>query len=304
MPFDLNAWKQKAGEGAVLLQAWVARQARAAARPASGLVYAGLCGAALWPVVAAVQRGEMTGVAGAALGVAAGVGGNLLAEQVQRWRDAATAEQVAARVAEAAPLDPALRDALDGVLEQMGTIPQVQAGLTADARAWLDGQLRQDLTTLGNLPRFEGVLVAGDVHGDVVTGTKNVMFDFGGQTVRGPQTIVTGDYIDQRHSGPTYNTHIERAEGIAIGNGARVGRDPAVPPAEGGDSSLTSTAALRKGLARLDDVRLDALCLDHFPEVYDTFGRGMRRDEKVNLLLDYCRRRSEEAARLAGLLAV
>ena len=47
---------------------------------------------------------------------------------------------------------------------------------------------------------------------------------------------------------------------------------------------------------------LDALCLDHFPEVYDTFGRGMRRDEKVNLLLDYCRHRPAEDARLSSLL--
>jgi hypothetical protein len=62
-----------------------------------------------------------------------------------------------------------------------------------------------------------------------------------------------------------------------------------------------STAALRQCLDRLDDVELDTLCLDHFPAVYDKFGRGQRRDEKVNLLLDYVRRQ-EEAARLADLL--
>lgn len=63
-----------------------------------------------------------------------------------------------------------------------------------------------------------------------------------------------------------------------------------------------STAALRRRLDRLDDVELDTLCLDHFPAVYDKFGRGQRRDERVNLLLDYVRRRPEEAARLADLL--
>ncbi|MDX9956515.1 MAG: hypothetical protein RBT75_20630, partial [Anaerolineae bacterium] len=41
--------------------------------------------------------------------------------------------------------------------------------------------------------------------------------------------------------------------------------------------------------AAFDDVQLDAFCLSHFPEVYDQFGRGLRRDEKVTLLLNYCR---------------
>ena len=45
---------------------------------------------------------------------------------------------------------------------------------------------------------------------------------------------------------------------------------------------------------QFDDVELDALCMDNFVEVYDRFTRGMRRDEKINLLLDYCRRRRRE----------
>ena len=50
-------------------------------------------------------------------------------------------------------------------------------------------------------------------------------------------------------------------------------------------------AALRQEIdLRFDDVGLDALCLDHFRPVYDRFGRGHRKDEKITLLLDYCRR--------------
>ncbi len=71
------------------------------------------------------------------------------------------------------------------------------------------------------------------------------------------------------------------------------------PPVVGAWDTATVRSLL---MASLDDVALDALCLDHFPEVYDTFGRGMRRDEKVNLLLDYCRHRPEEDARLSSLL--
>jgi hypothetical protein len=62
------------------------------------------------------------------------------------------------------------------------------------------------------------------------------------------------------------------------------------------------TAVLRTRLQRLDAVEIESLCLDHFPQVYDKFGRGLRRDEMLNLLLDHCRRNPAEAARLAGLV--
>ena len=63
-----------------------------------------------------------------------------------------------------------------------------------------------------------------------------------------------------------------------------------------------SLPALRKKLQRLDDVEINTLCLDHFPKVYDKFSRGTRRDEKINLLLDHCRRHPEAKQRLAALL--
>lgn len=48
---------------------------------------------------------------------------------------------------------------------------------------------------------------------------------------------------------------------------------------------------LRQRLNQLfDDPGFDAFCLDHFPDVYDTFSRGMRKDEKMTVLLDACRR--------------
>lgn len=67
-------------------------------------------------------------------------------------------------------------------------------------------------------------------------------------------------------------------------------------------TSLPVTADLRAYLQRFDDVGLNTLCMDHFPAVYDAFSRGLRRDEKINLLLDYVRRNSAEAARLVALL--
>ncbi len=47
-----------------------------------------------------------------------------------------------------------------------------------------------------------------------------------------------------------------------------------------------------------DDAELDAFCVDYFPDVYDQFGRGLRKNEKLTLLLGYCR----SPKRFEGLL--
>ncbi|MBN1661021.1 MAG: tetratricopeptide repeat protein [Anaerolineae bacterium] len=64
-----------------------------------------------------------------------------------------------------------------------------------------------------------------------------------------------------------------------------------------------SLADLRQQLDTIDDAELESLCLGHFVSVYDKFSRGMRRDEKVTLLLDHCRRDPSglEIERLAKL---
>lgn len=62
-------------------------------------------------------------------------------------------------------------------------------------------------------------------------------------------------------------------------------------------------AALRRRLnQRFDDPEFDAFCLEHFPEVYDRFSRGMRKDEKIMLLLDHCRRDRNRYQRLLAAL--
>ncbi len=120
---------------------------------------------------------------------------------------------------------------------------------------------------------------------------------FGPVETAAPQTASSGQ---PPAGGNTYIIH--HAVQSAIGDGAQV-IQPAAPPA--GSSAAVQdvdTAALRARLGRLDDVQIEALCLDHFPTVYDQLGRGQRRDEKMTLLLDHCRRNPEDAARLAKLL--
>ena len=85
----------------------------------------------------------------------------------------------------------------------------------------------------------------------------------------------------------------------ALAQALTAGAPAATPPT----SAAPTSAELRPRLVRFDDAELDALCLDHFPAVYDKFGRGQRRDEKINLLLDHCRRNPESGAQLTILLA-
>jgi hypothetical protein len=82
----------------------------------------------------------------------------------------------------------------------------------------------------------------------------------------------------------------------------RTGEIAPAPPEAG--VSGPDMGRLRARLQRLDAVEIQSLCLDHFPQVYDKFGPSQRRDQMINLLLDHCRRHSEDAARLADLLAV
>jgi hypothetical protein len=141
--------------------------------------------------------------------VAGGVGGNLLAEQVQRWKDqSATAPadetQVAEWVVEHAPADADLREALDTILERLDALHQAQSGLRQADRHHFAATLREELSQLGNLSRFQvaldNILIAGDVHGDVVSGQKITVFDQRGQQVK-KQINIAGDRARRRMPG-------------------------------------------------------------------------------------------------------
>ncbi|MBN2004299.1 MAG: hypothetical protein JXA21_13170 [Anaerolineae bacterium] len=61
-------------------------------------------------------------------------------------------------------------------------------------------------------------------------------------------------------------------------------------------------AELRKSLGCLDDTEIETLCIVHFPNVKSKFSTGMRRDQKINLLLDHCRRYRGAGKRLSEIL--
>src|SRR4029453_19492084 len=110
-------------------------------------------------LVQVAQSEGMLPMAMALGNVVAGVGGNLIAEQVQRWRDhAAEAPHdeatIAAWVKEHLATQADLRLALDTILERLEAVPQAQTLLDEAQRAWFAQTLRQELAAMGSLARF------------------------------------------------------------------------------------------------------------------------------------------------------
>lgn len=65
---------------------------------------------------------------------------------------------------------------------------------------------------------------------------------------------------------------------------------------------ITSKTLRSKLNQMFDDPELDAFCMDHFYQVYNKFSAGMRKDEKIHQLLDYCSRISNGYQRLQAAL--
>ncbi|MEW5869481.1 MAG: SUMF1/EgtB/PvdO family nonheme iron enzyme [Chloroflexota bacterium] len=139
MGFDLDTWKAQLAQR---LPGWRARMQRAGVDS----VYAFISAAALWPVVEAARGGEWAALA--ELGkVAAAVGTNLLANQIQNWKDESDA---ARQLQEAASQQPDLRNELDAVLQKLEAISLAGARLSEAERDWFVNALRAELQQAGS----------------------------------------------------------------------------------------------------------------------------------------------------------
>src|SRR5262245_43113679 len=114
MPFNLDDWKAKAYE-----RLWAWQLCLEQAKPKA--IYTTISAMTLWPLVQAAQGSGFAPTLMTLASVAAGVGGNLIAEQIQRWRDQAdlpSEVEMEAWVKEhATNVD--IRKALDEILERL-----------------------------------------------------------------------------------------------------------------------------------------------------------------------------------------
>ncbi len=184
MTFSVETLKQQVADKLAEIKQWLDRRRK---QDLPYLVYGTVAGLTLWPIVeAAVQSGQFWPAVGAMYAVAGGVGGNLIAEQLQRWKDRAqppTETEVADWVSTQVQSQPELRQAIDALLERLQALPQAQTHLPVADRAWFDQTLQTELAQLGNLTRFQAIF----------TGDTQIAIGEGQRVVQGKGVIVEGD---------------------------------------------------------------------------------------------------------------
>ncbi len=198
MPFNKEQWAEQVRAHLSSIHNWFHK------RDVPFLVYGTVAGLTLWPLVDAAARTPAGQSIPFSLGitllsVAGNVGANLIAEQLQRWRDQAQpveAQDVITWVQTQAAHQAELRQILDELLETFQAIPHAQNSLSAGDKTWFNQQLQTEMARLGNLPRFMatvtgggaiaqgagakavgqgGVLVEGNVTGPIITGTVHTL---------------------------------------------------------------------------------------------------------------------------------
>ncbi len=182
--FTQETWRERA---AAKLGEMGLRLKEAGRRDAPYVAYGTLAGLAVWPLVEqAAATGQLAPVLGALYTTAAGVGANLIASQVERWKDRAErpaeAEVVAWAADEAGNAE--LRAALDAIVEKLEAIPTAIAALPPAEQPDFRAALLSEMAQLGNRPHFEQVITGG---GAFIVGDASAARDFyaGAKTVGG-----------------------------------------------------------------------------------------------------------------------
>jgi formylglycine-generating enzyme required for sulfatase activity len=104
-----------------------------------------------WPVAAAVQKGDGTGLSTLAT-VLAGLGSNLLASYIDKWKGEADA---ARQIEQLMKTEPALRAELDALLEKFDVFSQATQVLRDADRQWFTDTLRAELSQFGGRLRAD-----------------------------------------------------------------------------------------------------------------------------------------------------
>lgn len=204
MDFTTDSWQTKAKDKYRELTRFLSR----GTQEAGFLAYGALTSLTLWPLVeyvtAAAQNGQPFPLAAImALGsVAGGVGGNLLASQIQAWYENAangkppSEEEILSWLKEHALSKEDIRADIDKMLQTLEAIPNAQAALPEHEWQAFVQQLLQELAQIGNLPRYQATLVGSGI---LVQGDNNVVVGAGGVHIAGnvDGDVVTGTKIDQ-----------------------------------------------------------------------------------------------------------
>ena len=169
MPFDLAEWTDQVRER---LHTWAQAPRQAVSDAGAQTLFGFLATMTLFPLAEALAKGDSLGV-GLTLGsIAAGVGGNLLAGEIQRWKDRADQgrldeREVAPDVEAALATSRELREVADAILDELDVVHQAHQALSEADRAWLIQQLRAELDAYpSGLERTTAAV--GDIYRQIV----------------------------------------------------------------------------------------------------------------------------------------
>ncbi len=152
---DMDVWRQNANERLEALTGTMRQMT-------PGVLYGALCASTLLPVITAASS-DPIGAYTALGGLLGNVGGNLIANQIQEWKDR-TEPELAAELAEKAESSEEWRDALDALLAEFQAPQVVQAILSEADRDWFAETLQAGIEQVGSglTVNNEGVWVVGD----------------------------------------------------------------------------------------------------------------------------------------------
>ncbi|MCP5086179.1 MAG: SUMF1/EgtB/PvdO family nonheme iron enzyme [Rhodobacteraceae bacterium] len=197
MNFTLASWKSKSKEKYTTLIQSMSQQTQ----NAELIAYGTLTSLTLWPLVEHVSTAAQSGQPlplGAIMvlgSVAGGVGGNLLASQIQNWYEATrgdhapTEADVLAWLQTNALTNQEFLADIDQMLQTLEAIPNAQAVLPESDWHTFGARLWDDLARLGNLPRYEATLIGSGV---IVQGDNNTAVGPGGVLIQGN---LSGDLV-------------------------------------------------------------------------------------------------------------
>ncbi len=231
--FNLEGWEKSIKKN---LHRWHDRWEKAKHAGVTSL-YSFLCASALLPVIEASQRGELAGAFVALGQVAAGVGGNLLANIIQKSKDE---RQTAQELATTVFSDDVLRNALDTMLEKLDVIARAKSELPPPQQQWFSDTLTSELERLGNLNRFQNVLIGS---GAIASGKQGKAATTG---------AVAADKIEQSKISTGDRT-------IRIGKGNFIAKQFVGKSERTADSQSMEQAYLKKLVHQIRDVPLSGI---------------------------------------------
>ncbi len=176
MAFDIEKWKEQVYIRYQTLKEGINRES-------AQHLYAFLSVSALWPVLDAAQRGDWAAVGTLASLTTANLGTNLLANQIQSWKDEATTIR---DISQAAQNDPALRAELDLVLQKLDAIALAEKSLSETDRAWFAETLQKELAQIKSGISYNATLTGS---GAIAQGNGAMALGQGATYVGGNYTV-------------------------------------------------------------------------------------------------------------------